>query len=65
MLELIEQLNKSMETRNAGWESITPEFREHREGDILHSQASITRAREILGWEPKTTLSSGLDEMLD
>ena len=65
MLELIEQLNKSMETRNPNWESIRPEFREHRDGDILHSQASITRAKEILGWEPKTTLSSGLDEMLD
>ena len=65
MLELIEQLNKSMETRNPNWEPIRPEFREHRDGDILHSQASITKAKEILGWEPKTTLSSGLDEMLD
>ena len=65
MLELIEQLNKSMETRNPDWKSITPEFREHRDGDILHSQASISKAKEILGWEPKTTLSSGLDEMLD
>ena len=65
MLELIEQLNKSMKTRNPGWESIRPEFREQRDGDILHSQASITRAKEILGWEPKITLFSGLDEMLD
>lgn len=65
MLELIEKLNKSMETRNPDWESITPEFREHRDGDILHSQASISKAKEILGWEPKTTLNSGLEEMLD
>ena len=65
MLELIEQLNKSMETRNPDWKSITPEFREHRSGDILHSQASISKAKEILGWEPKTTLNSGLDEMLE
>lgn len=65
MLDLIEQLNKSMETRNQDWKSITPEFREHRGGDILHSQASISKAKEILGWEPKTTLNSGLDEMLE
>ena len=65
MLDLIEQLNKSMEIRNQDWKSITPEFREHRGGDILHSQASISKAKEILGWEPKTTLNSGLDEMLE
>lgn len=65
MLELIEQLNKSMETRNPDWESISPEFKELREGDILHSQASISKVKEILGWKPKTTLASGLDEMLE
>ena len=65
MLELIEQLNTSMETKYPNWESITPKFKNHRNGDILHSQASISKVKELLGWEPKTTLASGLDEMLE
>jgi UDP-glucose 4-epimerase len=35
-----------------------------RDGDILHSRANISRAREVLGWEPKVTLERGLAELL-
>ncbi|MCC7440253.1 MAG: NAD-dependent epimerase/dehydratase family protein [Bdellovibrionales bacterium] len=35
-----------------------------REGDILHSCASIERARAVLGWEPRVSLETGLAELL-
>lgn len=33
-----------------------------REGDVRHSQADISRARELLDFEPETTLESGIEE---
>lgn len=33
-----------------------------RDGDIRHSQADISRANEIMGFEPETSLESGIEE---
>jgi UDP-glucose 4-epimerase len=33
-----------------------------RRGDVLHSLADISRARELLGYEPLTTVEDGLDQ---
>jgi nucleoside-diphosphate-sugar epimerase len=49
----------------AGTPELKPEFRPERHGDILHSQADIARARELLGFEPFTTLEQGVSETLD
>lgn len=35
-------------------------YKEEREGDIRHSAADITKAREILGYEPSFTLEDGM-----
>jgi dTDP-L-rhamnose 4-epimerase len=37
----------------------------YREGDIRHCVADISRARRLLGYEPKVTLEDGLVELLD
>jgi len=39
---------------------ISPIYAEPRSGDIKHSQADITRAREHLGYEPKVSFEEGL-----
>ena len=39
---------------------ISPIYSEPRSGDIKHSQADITRAREHLGYEPKVSFEEGL-----
>ncbi|HZS09396.1 MAG TPA: SDR family NAD(P)-dependent oxidoreductase [Blastocatellia bacterium] len=45
---------------------ITPEIvGKYREGDIRHCVADITRARTLLGYEPKVTLEQGMQELLD
>jgi UDP-glucose 4-epimerase len=41
------------------------EYREPRLGDVRHSVADITLAREYLGYEPKIGLEEGLRNTLD
>jgi dTDP-L-rhamnose 4-epimerase len=36
----------------------------YREGDIRHCIADITRARKLLGYEPRVTLEEGIPELL-
>ncbi len=36
-----------------------------RPGDIRHTLADITRAKELLDWEPKVKLDQGIKELLD
>ncbi len=42
-----------------------PEYGPERAGDIRHSQADITRAREVLGYEPRVTFGEGLQRTVD
>jgi len=51
---MLEQINKI-----AGKE-IAPLYADPRAGDIKHSQADITRAREHLGYEPRVSFQEGL-----
>jgi nucleoside-diphosphate-sugar epimerase len=44
---------------------VEAEFRETRTGDVRHSLADISRARELLGYEPKVGLKQGLELTLD
>jgi dTDP-L-rhamnose 4-epimerase len=37
----------------------------YREGDIRHCVADITKARTLLGYEPKVTLEQGIPELLN
>ena len=43
---------------------IVPVLKEARKGDIRHSSADASRARTLLGFEPKFTLHTGLAELL-
>ena len=43
---------------------ITPQFTEPRPGDVRDSQADITRARDILGYEPIMDFEEGMAQML-
>lgn len=42
-----------------------PIYRDFRPGDVRHSQASIEKAKKLLGYRPKFRLSEGLDEAID
>jgi dTDP-L-rhamnose 4-epimerase len=45
---------------------IDPEITgKYREGDIRHCVADISRARTLLGYQPKVTLADGIPELLE
>ena len=41
-----------------------PQFQSFRAGDILHSQADISKAKSLLGYAPTHTVTDGLDAAL-
>jgi len=45
-------------------EKARPHYQAFRPGDILHSQADISKAKSLLGYEPSHTLEQGLDAAL-
>ena len=53
--ELLEVLKKL-----TGRTDAEAEYRETRVGDVRHSLADITRARQLLGFEPRVGLEEGL-----
>lgn len=42
-----------------------PTLRDFREGDVRHSQADITKAKEMLGYEPSHKIEQGLNEAME
>jgi nucleoside-diphosphate-sugar epimerase len=48
-----------------GKTDVEPEYREQRVGDVRHSLADITRARELLGYEPTIGLEEGLRRTIE
>lgn len=57
--ELLEVLTKC-----AGVD-VEPEFAPTRKGDVRHSMADISRARELLGFEPEVSFADGLQRTFD
>ncbi len=45
-------------------EGAQPEYRAVRPGDVRHSQADVSKARRLLGYEPTHDVRSGLKEAL-
>jgi nucleoside-diphosphate-sugar epimerase len=60
-------LNQLLDTlkKITGRTDVQAEYRESRAGDVRHSLADITRAREMLGYEPQTSLEEGLKKTID
>ncbi|MFA6045210.1 MAG: NAD-dependent epimerase/dehydratase family protein [Phycisphaerales bacterium] len=51
--------------RQAGVPHIHPTMRATRPGDVLHSLADISLAKELIGYEPVTSLEDGLAETME
>jgi len=56
---MLQQINRAI------GKDISPIYAEPRAGDIKHSQADITRAREHLGYEPKVSFEEGLRHTIE
>src|SRR5918911_1113590 len=60
-------LNELLDTlkRITGRTEVEAEYREPRVGDVRHSLADISRARELLGYEPEVGLEEGLRKTIE
>ena len=62
--ELFEKLRCRLLPHYAHLAGCTPVHRDFRAGDVLHSQADISKASGLLGYQPSHTIDQGLDAAL-
>ncbi len=64
LLELFDLLRDGLAARHPHLAGAKPVHRDFRPGDVLHSQADISKAQRLLGYEPSHTIREGLAEAL-
>jgi UDP-N-acetylglucosamine 4-epimerase len=62
--ELFAIMRSGLAERCAHAASAQPQYQAPRAGDVQHSQADISKARELLGYAPTHSLKSGLTETI-
>jgi UDP-N-acetylglucosamine/UDP-N-acetylgalactosamine 4-epimerase len=65
LVELHRYLAEGIAERVGGLELEAPRFRDFRPGDVRHSQADISKAQRLLGYEPTHSVREGIAEALD
>ena len=63
--KLHQMIEERLIQRTAGLENKKPIYRDFRAGDVRHSQADISKAQILLDYQPKYTISKGMDEAMD
>ena len=62
---LFELILTKIQKRLKDLPNIKPVYGDFRPGDVLHSQADITKARDLLGYVPEFNIGKGLDFSID
>lgn len=65
LVQLFDLLRDRLAPHFPRLEGLRPEFGPYRAGDVMHSQADISKARELLGYRPTHTVGQGLDEAME
>ena len=63
LIELFESLKSSLAKQDVVYKK-HPVFRSFRAGDVRHSQADITKANMLLGYEPEYRIQKGIDRAM-
>ena len=63
--KLYQMIEERAVQRVNGLEKQSPIYRDFRPGDVVHSQANISKAKELLGYQPRYKISDGMDELID
>ncbi|PHR59495.1 MAG: LPS biosynthesis protein WbpP [Arcobacter sp.] len=58
--ELYELINKELRNNLKDFSKKEAVYRDFREGDIRHSNANISKAQELVGYEPTQTIDEGM-----
>lgn len=64
LTELFSMLHQRLLPHYPHLQGCQPVYREFRTGDVLHSQADISKAGDLLGYDPSHTIDAGLDAAL-
>ena len=62
--QLYRMIEDSLIKNVQGLEKKEPLYRDFRPGDVRHSQASIDKAKELLGYQPQFRIAEGLNEAI-
>lgn len=63
--QLLEMIRERLAERVGDLPEVNVTYRDFRAGDVRHSQADISKARKLLGYEPTHKISDGLDDAMD
>ncbi|MCF6280667.1 MAG: NAD-dependent epimerase/dehydratase family protein [Candidatus Polarisedimenticolaceae bacterium] len=63
--ELYEGIRSRLEARFPHLNGQSATYRDFRPGDVRHSLADISKANELIGYEPTHRIGQGLDEAMD
>lgn len=63
--ELFESIRAALAPRFSHLQDFTPSYRDFRAGDVRHSLADISKARNLLGYAPSHRIQDGLAEAMD
>ena len=63
--QLYRMIEERLISRVKGLIKKEPIYRDFRAGDVRHSQADISKAQELLNYQPSHVISKGLDESMD
>ena len=63
--KLHKMIEKGLFERTVGLVRKPPIYRDFRIGDVMHSQANIDKAQNLLNYQPTYSISKGMDEVLD
>jgi len=65
LLELVREIKERLLNYNQKVSEVEPVFGPERKGDVPHSLASITKAKNLLGYDPVYDLKTGLTETVE
>ena len=65
LVELVREIKERLLNYDQSVKDVDPVFGPQRKGDVPHSLASITKARNLLGYEPAYDLKAGLTETVE
>ena len=63
--DLFEAIRVNLVSRFKHLENFKPTYREFRAGDVRHSQADVSKARNLLGYAPTHHMAEGLEVAMD
>ncbi|WP_299188355.1 NAD-dependent epimerase/dehydratase family protein [uncultured Psychrobacter sp.] len=61
--ELFNSIKSALAENNVKYDK-EPVYRDFREGDVRHSQADVTKAKNLLGYQPQFDISQGIDKAM-